>query len=203
MSALSRSALTLSIALGGLLLCPSVAHASNCVKIDEERDSLSPEERNSVRTLFEGTLTEEHQEVSRDQCTDTWTLYHARLGESITVVVQSSHGTRAEPARNVADTEPCGVPGATTSASDSPSSAPTRSSSSSDHAAPPFILRCACAYDRPIASASQADWRYFGSPWRSSSARTQRTASKPDGSPAGGAAAGAVLIRREGESTEI
>jgi hypothetical protein len=106
MKALKRSALALGLALGGLLLHPALAHAGNCVKIDEERDSLSPEERNSIRTLFEGTLTEEHQEVSRDQCTDTWTIYHARLGESITVVVQSSHGTRKETVKKIEDLPP-------------------------------------------------------------------------------------------------
>ena len=30
--------------------------------------------------------------------------------------------------------------------------------------------------------ASQADWRYFGTPWRSISARTQRTESEADSS---------------------
>ena len=35
------------------------------------------------------------------------------------------------------------------------------------------MRRCACEYDRPIASASHADCRYLGRPWRSISARTQ------------------------------
>jgi len=93
-------ALLSCLALG---LAPALAHAANCVKIDEERDGLSPEERNSVRTLFEDTLSQEHQEVSRDGCTDTWTLYHVRLGDSITAVVQSSRGTRREKVNKLED----------------------------------------------------------------------------------------------------
>jgi hypothetical protein len=84
-------------------LTPAVAHAGSCVKIDEERDSLTPEERNSARNLFEEVLAEEHQEISREGCTDTWTLYHARLGESVTAVVQSSRGTRRERVNKLED----------------------------------------------------------------------------------------------------
>jgi len=47
-----------SLALG---LTPALAHAGSCVKIDEERDILTPEERNSARSLFEEVLAEEHQ----------------------------------------------------------------------------------------------------------------------------------------------
>jgi hypothetical protein len=105
MSLLKRT-LALGLALGGLALCPSVAHAGNCVKLDEERDTLSPEERSSARSLFEDALSQEHQEVSRDNCTETWTLYHIRLGESLTVVVQSSRGSRRERVKKIEDLPP-------------------------------------------------------------------------------------------------
>lgn len=98
-SRIHRACLTLSgvtLCLLAFALRPALAHAGSCVKIDEERDSLTPEERNSARTLFEQTLADEHQDVSRDSCTDTWALYHVRLGESVTAVVQSSRGTRRE-----------------------------------------------------------------------------------------------------------
>jgi hypothetical protein len=84
-------------------LAPDSAWAASCVKIDEQRDALTPEERNSVITLLEDSLTEEKQEVSREGCTDTWTLYHIRLGESLTVVVQSSRGTRRERVNKIED----------------------------------------------------------------------------------------------------
>ena len=105
MSTLKR-ALAFGLALASLALRPSLAQAGNCVKIDEERDTLSPEERASVRTLFEDALSEEHQEVSRDNCTETWTLYHIRLGESLTAVVQSPRGSRRERVNKVEDLPP-------------------------------------------------------------------------------------------------
>lgn len=95
----------LGVVLGslGAVLAPGVARAASCVQIDEERDGLSAEERSSVRTLFEESLTEEQQEVSREGCSDTWTLYHIRLGESLTVVVQSPRGTRRERVNQIED----------------------------------------------------------------------------------------------------
>lgn len=105
MSLLKR-ALVLGLAVGSSALCPALAHAGNCVKIDEERDTLSPEERSSARTLFEDALTEEHQEVSRDNCTETWTLYHIRLGESLTAVVQGPRGSRRERVKKIEDLPP-------------------------------------------------------------------------------------------------
>jgi hypothetical protein len=82
---------------------PALAHAANCVRIDEARDGLTPEERSSAITLFEDTLTQEHQPVGRDACTDTWMLNHVRLGESVTITVQSSQGTRRAKANRLED----------------------------------------------------------------------------------------------------
>jgi hypothetical protein len=77
----------------------------------------------------------------------------------------------------VPETAAPGCVAATTSAKVSPNSAATFARSSSVHGEAPVIRRCACEYDSPIASASHADWRYFGSPWRSIRARTHATAS--------------------------
>jgi hypothetical protein len=92
-----------ALALSCVVLAPALARAANCVKIDEARDGLTPEERNSVLTLFEDTLSQEHQEVGRDACTDTWTLNHVRLGESVTITLQSSRGTRRAKANKLED----------------------------------------------------------------------------------------------------
>lgn len=94
--------LALFAALGAVLL-PRAAHAANCVVIDEQRDGLSAEERSSARTLFEESLREGKQEVSREGCSDTWTLYHIRLGDSLTVVAQSPRGTRRERVNRIED----------------------------------------------------------------------------------------------------
>lgn len=90
----------LFVGLGGL---PRTALADTCVQIDEQKDGLDAEERTSVRTLFEEALGEEHVTVVREGCTETWTLYHVRLGESLTVVVVSPRGTRRERVNKIED----------------------------------------------------------------------------------------------------
>jgi hypothetical protein len=49
----------LCAALGGLVaaLAPNDAWAASCVKVDEQRDALTEEERRSVVTLLEDSLT--------------------------------------------------------------------------------------------------------------------------------------------------
>jgi hypothetical protein len=92
-------ALTFALAL----FSPRLSSANTCVVIDEERDGLSLEERQSTRTLFEEALAEAGADVVREGCSETWTIYHVRLGKSITVVVQSPQGTRRERVKKVED----------------------------------------------------------------------------------------------------
>jgi hypothetical protein len=98
-SRVALGALAAAAALG----VPRLASASSCVSIDEERDGLTPEERQSTRTLFEEALGEAGVTVAREGCNETWTLYHVRLGKSITVVVQSPRGTRRERVKKIED----------------------------------------------------------------------------------------------------
>lgn len=81
----------------------SHAHAAACVTVDEERDGLSPEERTSARTLFEDALGEHQVQVAREGCTETWTLYHVRIGETVTVTVRAPRGTRRERIKTLDD----------------------------------------------------------------------------------------------------
>jgi len=90
-----------ALAAAAALAVPRAAHATSCVSIDEQRDGLSVEERQSTRTLFEEALGEAGVTVGREDCAETWTLYHVRLGKSITVVVQSPRGTRRERVKKV------------------------------------------------------------------------------------------------------
>lgn len=94
---------TLLATSSGLALClaSDLAGAATCVSVDEERDGLSAEERQSTRTLFEEALGESGVSVGREGCTETWTLYHIRLGESVTAVVQSPKGTRRERVKSI------------------------------------------------------------------------------------------------------
>lgn len=90
-------------ALAVALLTPREAGASACVQVDAARDGLSESEREATRTLFEEALGEAGVDVAREGCSESWTLYHVRLGESITVVVQSPRGTRRERVRRIED----------------------------------------------------------------------------------------------------
>jgi hypothetical protein len=85
------------------LAAPALAQAATCVKVDEQRDGLTAEERSSAQTLFEDTLRHNQIETSRDNCGETWTLYHVRLGSSITIVVQSPRGERRERVDHIED----------------------------------------------------------------------------------------------------
>lgn len=92
-----------AVTVAALCCLPRVAAATACVQIDEERDGLTEKERQSTRTLFEEALGEAGVEVGREACTETWTLYHVRLGKSITVVAQGPNGTRRERVKSIED----------------------------------------------------------------------------------------------------
>lgn len=99
--ALSLSAGAAAAALA-IFFAPA-ASASSCVNVDTERDGLAEDERQSARTLFEEALAEAGVGVAREGCSENWTLYHVRLGKSITVVVQSPSGTRRERVESLED----------------------------------------------------------------------------------------------------
>lgn len=96
---------TAAATLGAIvtLLMAGQARASTCVSVDETKDGLPPSDRSAAQTLFEEALTEGGVSVAREGCTETWTLYHVKLGESVTVVVQSPKGTRRERVNEIED----------------------------------------------------------------------------------------------------
>jgi hypothetical protein len=81
----------------------STAEAATCVMVDETKDGLNPDDRAAAKTLFEEALAENNLSVAQDGCTDTWTIYHVKLGESVTVVVQGPQGTRRERVKSIED----------------------------------------------------------------------------------------------------
>jgi hypothetical protein len=97
----SKALSALALAIG--LLLPCAARAATCVAVDAERDGLTEQERQSTRTLFEEALGEAGVTVGREACNETWTLYHVKLGKSVTVVVQSPRGTRRERVKALED----------------------------------------------------------------------------------------------------
>ena len=87
----------------GMLTSGSLARAATCVSIDESRDNLTQADRDGARTLFEEALQESGIPAARDNCSETWTLYHVKLGSSVTVVVHSPRGDRKETAAGLKD----------------------------------------------------------------------------------------------------
>lgn len=85
------------------LLFTAQARAAACVVVDETKDGLEPGDRAAAKTLFEEALTEGGVVVARESCTETWTLYHVKLGDSVTVVVQGPQGTRRERVKAIED----------------------------------------------------------------------------------------------------
>lgn len=105
-NALSRnnhSTLAGAIAAVFALLMNGAAGAATCVTIDESRDNLSQPDREGARTLFEEALRENALQADRENCTETWTLYHVKLGSNVTVVVHSPRGDRKEQASGLSD----------------------------------------------------------------------------------------------------
>src|SRR5664279_1466233 len=88
--------LTGTAAAVSLLLASELAAAATCVSIDESRDNLTPADREGARALFEEALRDNSVQVARENCTETWVLYHIKLGSSVTVIVHSPRGDRKE-----------------------------------------------------------------------------------------------------------
>jgi hypothetical protein len=92
-----------TIAALSLMLASGAARAATCVTIDESHDNLSQPDREGARTLFEEALRENALQAARENCTETWTLYHVKLGSNVTVVVHSPRGDRKEQVAGLGD----------------------------------------------------------------------------------------------------
>lgn len=86
---------TIAVA-GSLMLASKPASANTCVTIDESKDNLAASDRDGARALFEESLRENSVAVARENCSETWVLYHIKLGSSVTVIVHSPRGDRKE-----------------------------------------------------------------------------------------------------------
>lgn len=79
------------------------AWASVCASVDSTKDNLDESDRTATATLFRQSLEAEGKQVVTDGCTERWTVYHIKLGDSVTVVMTSPHGTRREKVNSVED----------------------------------------------------------------------------------------------------
>ncbi|MFT4975443.1 MAG: hypothetical protein ACI8S6_001330 [Myxococcota bacterium] len=79
--------LTALLAAG--LVTTATASAASCIILDESRDSLSPGEQSSALLLLEDALSDAGMSIGEPPCEDPWEVSHARLGESITVILST------------------------------------------------------------------------------------------------------------------
>ena len=83
------------------LLFGKAASASVCAQIDDTRDTLIESDRNATRVLFPQALQQQGLQVVAQGCTETYVVYHVKLGNSITVFMQGPQGYRQAPARSI------------------------------------------------------------------------------------------------------
>ena len=79
-----------------LLLLVTLAHsaaAGVCVTLDEQRDTLSPEDRRAAMITFGQALAKAGAQVTVGDCTTTYSLYNVKLGDAITVYAVGPGGT--------------------------------------------------------------------------------------------------------------
>lgn len=88
------------MALALLAGAPS-ARAASCVRIDPTLDMLSAQEQKAALLLFEEALRNEGRTVDPGGCSEEWVVSHARLGNSLIVVVASPLGRRSDRAKGL------------------------------------------------------------------------------------------------------
>jgi hypothetical protein len=93
----SQSFLQFTVKLGAiaLLTLPTAAFAGTCITNDPNTDGLSEGDRKSALGVLAGTLEQEGKgPITADQCTETYNVNHAKLGNSVTVTLKGPQGSR-------------------------------------------------------------------------------------------------------------
>ena len=80
-----------------------VASAQTCIRIDEQHDTLQPDERTAARLLVGKQFELAGHRVVDDNCDVTYTVSHIRLGSTITVTLSGPAGTREATALGLDD----------------------------------------------------------------------------------------------------
>jgi hypothetical protein len=78
--------------VGATSVIASAASAAVCVEVDTSRDTLAEGDRNATRVLLGQALQREGMQVAQQNCVATYTVYHVKLGNSITVFLQGPQG---------------------------------------------------------------------------------------------------------------
>jgi hypothetical protein len=81
-----------AVLYAGVINTATAAVAAVCVDVDTSRDTLSESDRNATRFLLAQALQREGIQVGQQDCAATYTVYHVKLGNSITVFLQGPQG---------------------------------------------------------------------------------------------------------------
>ena len=82
--------------LVGLSLFARVAAAEVCVVLDEQRDTLSPDDRRAATLSLMQALQKNGERVTTQGCAGTYTFYHVKLGATISVYLYGPTGAYRE-----------------------------------------------------------------------------------------------------------
>jgi hypothetical protein len=83
-----------------------VAHADSCVVVDEQKDTLSPEDRRAAAISLQQALMKNGVQVSNQNCLSYYTVYHVKLGNTISVYLYGPGGVYREGRANKVDEIP-------------------------------------------------------------------------------------------------
>jgi hypothetical protein len=79
------------------------AAAQTCIRIDEQHDTLQPDERTAARLLVGKQFALAGQKIADENCAATYLLSHIRLGTTISVTLSGPAGTREATALGLDD----------------------------------------------------------------------------------------------------
>ena len=86
-----------------LLLAPATALAQVCVRVDDSRDTLSPEDRRAAVITLGHVVAKYGETVVEDGCAATYTVYHVKLGQTVSVYLYGPQGQREAKAGKLDD----------------------------------------------------------------------------------------------------
>src|SRR5947209_4174188 len=70
------------------------AEVTICITVDEEHDTLSPQDRKAALLLIARQFELAGQRVAPEGCSMLYTVSHVRLGETIAVILSGPNGQR-------------------------------------------------------------------------------------------------------------
>ena len=85
----------LGLIIAVILAMTGTAAAQVCVRLDESRDTLAPEDRRAATIAMSQVIAKYGETVVPEgQCAATYTFYHVKLGNTISVYLYGPQGTR-------------------------------------------------------------------------------------------------------------